>query len=283
MTANVSQFIPSKLQYFFYARKNGSYPYGATGTIAAGSDASMVRHKGLSALSLAFAQSTRKPILGDGGKLGEFLESPLEAGEATVTFTVLDQVYEAAISNQLAYADGEFDAMLHSQKCKTPQDMCAIISGRAKSNEAGSVGQDKWFVLELWDYQDDSDLFNSMSGSDASAVPNTHTLSLDETTVELSGLAVNSTNYGISQADSKWYWSEYPVAYHTHIGNGADTTLTLDFTPAANSGAKVQLWQDGVLKTYTTHYSVSGTAFTFAVAPASNVVSIIRYQFVPDC
>lgn len=283
MTTGINSFAVSAAKYFFYAVKSGNYPYGATGTLSNGSDAGMARHKGLASVNLSIPAAPREAILGDGGKLGEFLGAILEASEATVTFNVLDQNYEQAISGALIYADGDFDAQLLSTQCLSPRDMCAVINIKAKSFDAGSVGQDKWLVIELWDYQDRSNFLNEVSGSSYAPVPNTHTLALDETTTEITGLAVNSTNYGVTQAVMKYYWSENPVCFHTHVGNNSDTTLTLDYTPAANSANKVKLWQNGTAKTYTTDFSVSGTAFTFAAAPTNGMVSVIRYEFTDSC
>ncbi len=283
MTANVNQFAVSAAKYFFWAVKNGNYPYGATGTIANGSDSGMQRHKGLATLNLAFPESPREAILGDGGRLGEFLGAIIEPSGATVGFNILDQNYEAATVSTNVYADGDHDAMIISANCREFNDLCAVINIKAKSFEAGSVGQDKWLVIELWDFQDSSNFLAELSGSSYAAVANTHTLALDETATELSGLAVNSTNYGVTQGSIKFYWSENPVTFHTHVGSAADTTLTLDYTPAANSAAKVKLWQAGVAKAYTTDYTVSGTAFTFVAAPGNGVVSIIKYEFTDAC
>lgn len=283
MTANLNKIAVSAAKYYFWAVKNGNYPYGATGTISAGSDQGMQRHKGLATINVSLPEAPREAILGDGGKLGEFLGAILEPSAATVSFSILDQDYETAARRTTIYADGEFDAVIVSTNCVNPNDLCAVLNIKAKSFDTGASSQDKWLVIELWDFQDSTNFLNELSGSSYASVLNTHTLALDETTTEITGLAVNSTNYGVTQGTLKYYWSEYPVTFHTHIGNAADTTLTLDYTPAANSGAKVQLWQAGVAKAYTTDYTVSGTAFTFVAAPGASVVSIIRYQFVDSC
>lgn len=283
MTANLNKYAVSAVKYFFWAVKNGNYPYGATGTISNGSDQGMQRHKGLATINVSLPESPREAILGDGGKLGEFLGAILEPSSATVSFSVLDQDYEAAARRTTIYGDGEFDAVIVSTNCVNPNDLCAVLNIKAKAFDTGAAGQDKWLVIELWDYQDATNFLNELSGSSYAPVLNTHTLALDETSTEITGLAVNSTNYGVAQGTLKYYWSEYPVAFHTHVGDNSDTGLTLDYTPAANSGAKVQLWQNGTAKTYTTHYTVSGTAFTFVAAPTTGMVSIIRYQFVDSC
>lgn len=283
MTANLNKMAASAAKYFFWAQKNGVYPYGATGTIANGSDAGMPRHKGLSSINFAFPEATREAILGDGGKMGEFLSGILEASAATLTFNVLDQDYEAATRSTLIYADGDHDATIFSTQCVDFNDLCAVININAKAFDSGVVGQKGWLVIELWDYQDSSNLLDAISGVSYAPVPNTHSLSLDEVSTEISGLAVSSTNYGVTQGTIKWYWSENPVHYHTHLGDGLDTTLTLNYTPAASNGNKIKLWQNGTAKTYTTHYTASGTTLTFVAAPTAGMVSIIKYEFTDAC
>ncbi len=57
--------------------------------------------------------------------------------------------------------------------------------------------------------------------------------------------------------------------------NGSNVTFTLAHTPVAGSD---HLWLDGVLQTYTTDYSISGTTITFTSAPLTGSVPVISYR-----
>lgn len=282
MTTNVEQFAVGVAEYFFWSQKSGAYPYGATGTISAGGDAGMARHKGLASASLTFPEVPRTAILGDGGKIGEFIGQVTDVTNASVTFNSFDLDFDVALDGRAIYADGDHDAVIYSTNCASYADLCAVYNVRAQSLASGSLGEDAWAVFEIWNFEAAPNLPN-LSGTSFDAQPVTYTMSLDEVDTELSGLTVSDTNYGVTQGTVKFYWSENPVCFHTHVGNNSDDSLTLDYTPAAANGNKVLLWQDGVAQTYTTDYTVSGTTLTFDSAPGSNVVSVIKYEFLAGC
>ena len=56
---------------------------------------------------------------------------------------------------------------------------------------------------------------------------------------------------------------------HSYTGNGSTTTYAFTFPYLKNADIKVEL--DNVLKTETTHYTVSSTNIVFGTAPANNV------------
>src|SRR5690242_15449950 len=92
--------------------------------------------------------------------------------------------------------------------------------------------------------------------SNAQATSFTHALIANKSSKKPWGLAFSASNDGTTEAVGIGpFLSENRVLLHTHIGDGSDTSVTLAKTPAAANGNKVKLFQDGVLKTYTTHYS----------------------------
>lgn len=60
-------------------------------------------------------------------------------------------------------------------------------------------------------------------------------------------------------------------------GNGSTTVFTLSFAPTSTDSALVYL--DGLYKTYTTDYTISGTSLTFVTAPATGQLVEIHYQY----
>ena len=56
---------------------------------------------------------------------------------------------------------------------------------------------------------------------------------------------------------------------HFYTGNGSTTTYSFTFPYLKNSDVKVTL--DSVLKTETTHYTISNTNIVFGTAPGNNV------------
>jgi len=156
------------------------------------------------------------------------------------------------------------------------------VNAKAQSMATGSLGESGWWVYELWDVEAQS-IPGELSGTAYDAVPSTYNLTLESVDTELSGLAVSNTNYNVKRGYLKKYWSENPVHFVTHLGDGADTTITLDYTPAAETAARFTVWQNGVLKTFTTDYTVSGTTLTLGAAPTAGVKTIVRYEFADAC
>ena len=282
MTTNVETFSISAAKYAFWAVKNstGVYPYGATGTIANGSDSSMQRHRAVASLALSIPNGSSSPIQGDGGILGSFRAAPTDPITGTLVFNTLDLNFDIACDGRSIYADGEFDAVMMDHGCIDYNKLCMVFNFEAQNPTTGEEG---WGVLEVWDIEAQPQGVTSLSGTSYDVQAINYPITVDAVSTEPTGVAVSSSNYGVSKSPVKYYWSVNPVAFHTHVGDAADTTLTLGYTPAASDGDKVQLWQDGTAKTYTTHYTVSSTTFTFVAAPGAGVVSVIRYQFQADC
>lgn len=91
----------------------------------------------------------------------------------------------------------------------------------------------------------DADFIRSSDGS------KTYTLPASSGTLVLSGNLPIASQF---QTDS-------------FSGNGSTTNFTLTYTPASNSEVKV--FQNGLLMTITTDYTISGTTLTMTTAPVT--------------
>jgi len=65
-------------------------------------------------------------------------------------------------------------------------------------------------------------------------------------------------------------------AEYVGLGDGADTTWSLDHTPVEGS---LKLYVNGTLQTETTHYSISGADITFVSAPTLNYPITASYDY----
>jgi len=282
MTAGIQTLAISAAQYVFWAKKNGAYPFGATGTIANGGNAGMARHLGVASLAITIPEASSTPIQGDGGVLGSFKGRPVDPITGSIVFSVMDLVFEATAEGRKLYTDNQFSASVMSETCVNYADLCMVINAKAQSMATGSLGESGYWVYELWDVEAQS-IPSELSGTAYDAVPSTYNLTLESVDTEITGLPVSSTNYGVKRGYLKKYWSENPVHIVTHVGDGADVTATLDLVPAAETAAKFTVVQNGVLKAYTTDYTVSGQTLTFVAAPTAGVRSVIRYEFSDAC
>jgi hypothetical protein len=286
MTANVETMSIGASTIMLWAKRNGNYPYGATGTIANGSDASMQRYTGFASLALTVPDAPIEPIVADGGVIGQFLGTPLEVTSGALTTRAVDLNFYAAASGLSIYADGNFDAVMWSQTCNTYGNLALVINSKAKSTASGSLGENGWWVTEIYNVEAQAKPV-SLDGTSFAAKDVTFVLSVNQVDTELSGVSFsNGTNYTARKSYARTYWSEYPVCYHTHVGDGSDTSLTLAFTPAGDSSARVKAWKDGTAVTYGAgagNFTNTGTAVTFGTAPGAGEKTVIRYEFTTTC
>lgn len=286
MTANVKLYSVGVAEYIFYAKKNGNYPYGITGTISNGSDASMGRYTGLASIAITAPEAPTETIQADGGVMGQFKGQALDPITGQLVMKALDLNFHKAAEGRSIYADGDHDAMIYSQSCINYGQLALVINMRAKSMASGSVGENGWFVVEMFNVEAQAQ-FPSFVGNAFAAVDFPYSLTLNTVDTELNGVSFsNGTNYGKKNGVMKYYWSEYPVHFHTHVGNAADTGVTLTYTPAADNTNKVKAWKNGVAVTYGAgagNFTNTGTAITFGTAPGAGEKTVIRYEFNPDC
>lgn len=286
MTANIETFSIGASTILLWAKRSGNYPYGATGSIANGSDASMSRYTGFANLALTVPDAPIEPIVADGGVIGQFLGTPLEVVSGAMTARGLDMNFHKAAEGRLIYTDGDFDAMIFSQTCNTYGNLAMVINSKAKSLASGSSGESGWYVTELFNVEVQAKPVG-LDGTSFAAKDVPYVLNFNSVDTELNGVSfANGTNYGVRKGFMRHYWSENPVCYHTHVGDGSDTGLTLSFTPAADSSAKVKAWKDGTAVTYGAgagNFTNTGTAVTFGTAPGAGEKTVIRYEFTTTC
>ncbi len=266
----------------FWGALNGYYPYGTTGSISAGADDGMQRLQAVSALAVTIPDAPVTYQVGDNQLYGATRGRVLEAIQGNLDMTSRDSDFDAYVDASKVYTEGVMEEWIGGVRCQDFNQIAMLICSRARSNETATLNQKGWEVLELFNVEVQVKE-TSRSGANQEYLTLSYPFLANDVAYKLTGEAINSTNNGKSYGAYAVRTSPYPYYYHTHIGNNADTTVTLDYTPVANSGTYVQLYQDGVAKAYTSDFTVSGTTLTVASAPPSNEVSIIRVLFDPTC
>ena len=279
MTTAVDQFNSAGLAHIFWAVNNSAgYPCGTAGTLANGSDASMGELVGPESLNLALQQPRQVSIPGSDGVQAIYFFEPETLPNGQMVLGNIDLTLWAKSQGTKVYADGDFDVVIGQPDSPTYANLTIMTLSQAKSAQSGSVGN-AGFMVKIYPRCQiipigDSGLSNA-TGSNF-----THQIIANKFDTLPWGAALGTTNHGTTKgAVYGPFYSENRVMLHTHIGDGSDTTLTLAKTPAATNGNKIKLWQDGTAKTYTTHYSASGTTFTFVSAPTAAMASVVRYEY----
>jgi hypothetical protein len=285
MTTNVKNYAVGATEKLHYGqRHSGGYPAGLTGTIAAGSDQGMLTYKGFAAFNETPATAENIPIQADAGNLGTMFSRAIENSEGTLTFNAIDGDFQALAEDLTVFSDGDREKVGIDDSCTVLNPLSLIINNHATSLEAASLNEKGWEVVEIYKTTAEK-TDDATSGTEFTAQPQGYNLTFENVSVDLNAATISNTNYGRTSLRGQRYWAENPVIRHVFIGDGVTTTLVLDETPAAEDGDKVVMYTDGVKDTYTTDYSVVAATktITFVVAPVSNAVVVIDYEYVISC
>lgn len=280
---NTNQYSILGISKAFYAIKNGVYPYGTVGTLANGSGAGMGVLRGVQNVNITEPQAGTVTVAGDNGVTTVFKTQPTELPSGEIVLGAFNQNFASKANGTLIYVDGDWDESGGVPLCYSFADTCMVLNSPASAQESSNLDQAGWVVTELLNLQIQAATINQMQSAAAVAFSNNATLK--RSSASLAGRAFSIVNDGSTAFAVRQYMSDYPVTYHTFIGDASATTVTLDETPVAASGSAVQLWQNGTKKTYTTHYTIDATTkvLTFVAAPTAGMVNIVRYKYVPGC
>lgn len=280
---NESSVVGSQYCYWGIVGTNG-YVYGTSGSsMANGSDSAMGRLKGLQSLTLTVPEAPRVNIPGDNGAVTQMTLQPQELPSGTATFGVFNQTFNTKVGGMLIDQLGDFDISGGVPQCWSYARIALVVNSPAIMLDAGANESQGWQVTIINNLTVvPSDGIN-ISTATAQAFP--YSIQARRATQRLWGTAYTTVTNGSTAFTHETFTSPYPVTIHTFIGDGSDTTLTLAETPAEASGDKVKVTINGVIKTYSSDYTVntSTKVLTFATAPASGAICEVVYQHLATC
>lgn len=283
MTTGVKNYAIGAVEAVHYARLDAdtNIPQGQTGTIAAGSDESMLTYKGFATFTDTPATAEAVPIQGDAGNIGNMFTRALDSSTGVLAFNTADNTFKATAEDLSLYTDGDYEVVGVDDKKTVLNPLAIIINAHATSMEDASLDEQGWVILEILKTTAEK-TDSGLSGTDFNAQAQQYNLIFDSITNDMSGRTITDGNYGRTELRGREYWSENPVQRHTLIGNAVVTTTVLEKTPAAEDGAKVRVTIDGVAKVYTTDYTVvaSTKTLTYVAAPGADEEVVIDYEYL---
>jgi hypothetical protein len=288
--SNVRQALVAGLARFSFSvyDDDGELAPFSGGSIVKGSAAGsggMRRIKGARSIPLGFVQEQNTVNWdGDDGYIDSVLFDNAAAPEAIGVFAEFDMDVVARLQTSSVTQYGDMAAGARLTKDPEFPTICAIVqSTKSKSRKGG--------------------LAEGLPIAKAYVIINATMAPLGVETIDQ--LAVHDDRYKLTlgkRSTSPWGTtinddfstcatgvielnSEYPIDIVAWKGNAAALTFNFPLTPAAANGDKVVVWVDGVLQTYTTHYTVNTTAktITFVGAPADDAYVVALYQFSAGC
>lgn len=282
---NINQHAASDITDLWWGLPNAGYIQGTSGALAAGDDSGMGRFLAASDITPSIPSLPNVNLDSDQGIDGAVKGRPTEPVTAILTGGVIDQIFAAAVSNRLVKEEGPHDILLGSLLCLTLVPVMFVINKPGAVRASGATYGDAGYeVTELWNCLADVKQFNQI----ARGVMGQQIAELVANHIGIApwGETLTVVSFGLARG---WglepYFSEYPITYHGFVGDNATVAIVLDETPASEDGDAVQVWVDGVKKTYTTDYSVvaSTKTLTFVVAPTTGAKVAIKYMYLPTC
>ncbi len=278
MAVNIQQFAAAGVdQVQWGILDSDGYFMGTTGELTAGQDAGMGLIIGSKTADYSIPDPVRQNVTGDDRRLVTFQFDSPDPSAFNLEIAGPDFALIAAATGKAPRILEDWDMSLLRPGSLTFSNVCLLLTSQSKSLESGSFGSPGFAHMLLPRVEM---MYQGRSGVTEQGVHVARFSCIaNPTDTWPTGELLTIADDGDTQADGTEWYSENRVSMHAHVGNAADAAMTLAYTPAANSAAKVLNWQTGVQRTYTTHYSTVGTAFTFAAAPGASVKDIVLYEY----
>lgn len=281
MTTNVEQFNSAGIERVYWAVNSpAGYPYGITGSIANGSDASMARIIGTQSFNLPLQPPRQVSIPGDDSVQAIYFFSAETLPNGDMVLGNIDLNLWAKSQGINVYADGDFDTVVGQPDSPTFNQLTLMTVSQAKSAMSGSVGNAGWYINIFPRVQ--LVPIGNQGLSNAAGTSFTHQMIANVTDKLPWGQSFTVANHGTTRAAMYQFYSENRVCMHTHISDAADLTFTLSYLPAAASGNKVKLWRNGTALAYTTDYTVNASTGVVTLVSAGTAADVVvaRYEHV---
>ncbi len=279
---NIEQYISAGIESIWYSRKNGVYAYGASETLAAGSDSGAIRIDGVSEFTLQPAEYRTVSVGGDDTTLGSFIFPPEESPSGVLTLGTFNAALASAAQGTNTYAIQDWDTVVIQPEDFNFASLVIITNSRAKARSSGDLGE-AGYMVQIWFNVTAVPRF-ATGLSTATAAQFTHTLTANMADTNPWGTALALANEGTTAAMGYQFWSPFPVTIHTFISDGVTETFVLDNKPAEGSVEKVPVFRTGSVLAYTTNYVVVTTTstvdFVTAFFGTTGLVNVVPYQYL---
>lgn len=281
---NINEYTGSDIADVWWSNWIGNFMSGKLKTMVNGDDSAMGRLSGAANAAITVPDLPDVNLGGTGGVGGAVKGRVTAIPTSVLTADVLDQIFQAAISNAITVAEGPDDIQVDSLVGKILDPMLIVINSPGASREAGTFGQRGYNVTELlYGFIQDKDAEAIGRGVEGSYAANVSWQHIDRLPY---GEQILEAKFGYCQA---WriptYWSEFPVTYHAYQGDDTDASIVFDVTPASEDGEAVQVWNDTTKLAYSTDYQVVAATktltFETAKGPAATERTVCKIKYLP--
>jgi len=283
MAVNVTKIISAGADVMFYGVRDGAgYFNGPTATaVANGSGAGMALLEGVKNAPHSVAEPESVAVTGDNSVLGSFQFEPNELSSFILELATRDLTFEALAQSTLVATEGDISLSVIQPKAASYTNIIFLVTGEAQSRASGSIGTPQFETLLI----PNATVVPLSRDGFAERAPATYRYRVTCNPVDKLpwGLALSDATNGTTESPAFTMNSENRLHVYRASGDGTTDDFVLTYSPAEASSDKVRVYVDGVLKTYTTDYTVTIATKTVTFAggsiPTAGQKIVILYEY----
>lgn len=254
------------------------YPYGSGAPITAGTGAGT----GVVKFAQSFGGSGQTPVRvvakGENNRnRHEYFFNANELGEFSYKFGGFDMNAYAAFTGLKVVAGSKYNTVLtETNTAANAVQCCMIVNIDAQSSDPATFGV-KGFLNRIYPLVTAVPLY--ATHQEVAAAEWQYNAIPTMASQYPWGVPFAQANEGATRSSGMVRYTDYPLTLDRFVGNGTITTYTLQYTPAGGTtSGYVEVYKNGTVLVPTTAWTLSGSALTFAVAPAATDIVVIVYQ-----
>lgn len=280
MTTNVNNATFAGAETLFASFITAAGIMNGYGNLQAGDSSAgsgMRRIKGVQTMPLPLPVPNRKVIKGDDAKIRTFTFPGDQLIQGNIEVAETDVAFEAAVQGSLPWTLGNWTLGIRGISMPVFSNIMLLEHQLSASEDSGSAG-DNGYINNLYPNCKLTPLGDQQSAFQAEGKVRYDTVFDPFQSFPL-GMALDSTNFGVSDGTSVSWWSKYRTLFYAKIGDGTWTNIVLDFTPVNAASTKVYVTDAGVTSAATVSSVTPSTkTVVLSSAPALNDYVVVMYE-----
>jgi hypothetical protein len=244
-------------------------------TTTTGQNSGMRRLEGARLFPLQTPEVEVQPIQGDDGIYDQFMFQSGNVQRGILEMGAKDSTFVASAEGTILYTEGIYNIYGMGDTITNPANLIFLLTRQAHGKDAASLDATGFeneivFNTRVQPISDEAREWQK-NGKDR------HSVSILDSTLNVWGKTCSSV-FGTYKRKSQRWASLYRMMLHTFIGDGAITTVTLDYTPATATTSYTKCFNGSTGAAITFTSIVPATKIlTFTAAPGSGVPVVILY------
>lgn len=236
----------------------------------------MLRLRGARTLPVQIPEPERVPVTGDNEILASFQFPGGELPAGILELAVNDMDFNAIAQGTKVRTLGDYALGSLAPNGNVYPTICLSLMRQTSKQDSGETGlpgwEGKWIprcTITPLDAETTERAFS----------PYRYAININPSDRSMLGYTFTEGIDGVTSMAMMDFEGDYPPHQDNWKGDASRTAFTLNYTPVNPTNVMVCL--NGVLQTYTAHYTVSGNTLTMLTAPGSGVVLNALYAVAP--